>query len=165
MGIIGKAGYTVVREYSHESTTERPVARLADGERASSEQAGRATDAPAVSVARAGALLAATDGCSYTEAARRVGRRSGDAVAAVVARFNGEGLAAVEPRHGGVPRVMYGVAERERILTEVKRAPDREQDGTATWSLRTLQPALRRTKDGLPRTSTYTIGVCCTRPT
>lgn len=55
---------------------------------------------------------------SYTEAARRVGRRSGDAVAHVVARFNREGLAAVEPRHGGGPRLVYGPAERERILAE-----------------------------------------------
>jgi transposase len=74
-----------------------------------------------------------------------------------VARFNREGVAAVEPRHGGGPRVTYGATERARILAEVQRPPDRERDGTATWSLATLQRALRRAEDGLPRVSTYTI--------
>jgi transposase len=134
-----------------------PLRALTDGERVSLEQLGRATSAPAASVARAQALLAVADGCSYTEAARRVGRRSGDAIAEVVGRFNRAGLAAVEPRHGGGPRVRYGAAERERILAEVQRTPDRERDKTATWSLTTLQQALRHAEDGLPQISTYTI--------
>jgi hypothetical protein len=49
------------------------------------------------------------------------------------------------------------VAEQERILGEFRRLPDRDQDGTATWSLTTLQRALRRAPDGLPRVSTFTI--------
>jgi hypothetical protein len=51
----------------------------------------------------------------------------------------------------------YGLQERERILREVRRRPDREEDRTATWSLSTLQRALRRAPDGLPRVSTATI--------
>ena len=47
--------------------------------------------------------------------------------------------------------------ERERILQELSRAPDRERDGTATWSLTTLQRALRTAPDGLPAVSTRTI--------
>ncbi len=43
------------------------------------------------------------------------------------------------------------------MLAELQRPPDRERDGTATWSLTTLQNALRRTPDGLPTISTYTI--------
>ncbi len=82
-----------------------PLRALTDSERASLEQLGRATSAPATLVRRAQALLAVADGCSYTEAARRVGRRSGDAVADLVARCNRAGRAAVEPRHGGGPRV------------------------------------------------------------
>jgi hypothetical protein len=39
----------------------------------------------------------------------------------------------------------------------VHRTPDRERDKTATWSLTTLQRALRRAEDGLPEVSTYTI--------
>lgn len=134
-----------------------PLRALTDGERASLEQVGRAPSAPAGVVARARALLAVAEGCAYTEAARRVGRRSGDAVGALVARFNREGLAAVEPRHGGGPRVRYGAAERGRILAEARRAPDRERDTTATWSLTTLQRAPRSADDGLPEVSTYTI--------
>src|SRR5881398_3090938 len=112
-----------------------PLRAVTDSERASLEQLSRATSAPAGIVTRARALLAVADGCSYTEAARRVGRRAGDAVAELVARFNRAGLAAVEPRHGGGPRVKYGAAERERILAEVQRRPERERDTTATWSL------------------------------
>ena len=134
-----------------------PLRALTDGERASLEQLGRATRAPAGVVARAQALVAVADECSYTEAARRVGRRSGDAVGELVARFNREGLAAVEPQHAGGPRVKYGAAERERILAEVRRTPDRERDKTATWSLTTLQRALRTAEEGLPDVSTYTI--------
>ena len=134
-----------------------PLRALTDDERASLEQVGRATSAPAALVTRARALLAVATGCSYTEAARRVGRRSGDAVGELVARFNREGVAAVEPRHGGGPRVKYGPAERERILAEVRRPPDRARDRTATWSLTTLQRALRQAPDGLPTVSTHTI--------
>jgi hypothetical protein len=53
--------------------------------------------------------------------------------------------------------VQYGAAERDRILAEFHRAPDRQRDGTATWSLSTLQRALRRAPDGLPHVSTFTI--------
>ena len=124
-----------------------PLRAVTDDERTSLEQLGRATSAPVGIVTRARALLAVADGCSYTEAARR-------AVGDLVSRFNQEGLAAVEPRHGGGPRVKYGAAERERILAEVRRTPDRERDKTATWSLTTLQRALRTAEDGLPEIST-----------
>jgi transposase len=134
-----------------------PLRALTDKERVSLEQLGRAASAPAAVVMRALAVLAVAGGSSYTEAARRVGRRSGDAVGELVARFNREGIAAVEPRHGGGARVTYGAAERERILAEMQRTPDREQDGTANWSLTTLQRALRRAEDGFPQISTYTI--------
>ncbi|MGI8549960.1 MAG: hypothetical protein ACR2PL_04040 [Dehalococcoidia bacterium] len=39
----------------------------------------------------------------------------------------------------------------------MQRPPDREADGTATWSLATLQRALRQGPDGLPAVSTWTI--------
>ena len=53
--------------------------------------------------------------------------------------------------------MQYGLAERERILREVQRKPTCEQDGTASWSLSTLQRALRQAEDGLPQVSEYTI--------
>jgi transposase len=117
----------------------------------------RAQSEPAASVARAKALLAVAAGQSYTAAAHAAGRCSGDAVAQVVARFNRTGMAAVQPGHGGGPAPRYGAVEQARILAEVRRTPEREADGTATWSLSTLQRTLRRAPDGLPQVSTYTI--------
>ena len=61
------------------------------------------------------------------------------------------------PRYGGGPPRQDGPAERARILAEFHRPPDREQDGTATWSLTTLQRALPRAPEGLPAVSTATL--------
>jgi hypothetical protein len=57
---------------------------------------------------------------------------------------------------GGQPK-RCTAAEQERILQEMRRTAQRETDGTATWSLTTLQRALRRAPDGLPGVSTCTI--------
>ena len=75
----------------------------------------------------------------------------------MVRRFNRDGLLAVAGRHGGGPAIAYGPAEQERIQREFRRPPDRERDGTATWSLSTLQRALREAPDGLPEVSTFTL--------
>jgi len=136
-----------------------PLRPLTDEERKVLEQLSRAQSEPASHVARAKALLAVATGQSYTAAAWSAGRRSGDAVSQLVSRFNREGLAAIAPRHGGGARPIYGSDERERILKEARRTPDRERDGTATWSLTTLQRALRQAPDGLPQVSTYTIWI------
>jgi transposase len=134
-----------------------PLRSLTVEERTWLTRLSRARAEPAAHVARATALLAVADGASYTDAARAAGRRSGDAVAHLVARFNREGLAAIAPRHGGGHAPAYAAAEQARILTEVRRTPEPATDGTATWSLTTLQRALRRAPDGLPMVSTYTI--------
>jgi transposase len=134
-----------------------PLRALTGEEREVLTQISRATSEPASHVARARALLAVADGHNYTEAAQAAGRRAGDAVAQLVSRFNREGLAAVAPRHGGGSAPRYGASERDRILKEARRSPDRERDGTATWSLTTLQRTLRQAPDGLPQVSTYTI--------
>jgi transposase len=136
---------------------KEPLRSLTAAERASLERVARTRSERADRVARARALLVVAGGRRFTEAARVVGRRSGDAVGRLVARFNREGLAAIDPRHRGGPPPRYGVDERERILREFRRAPDRERDGTATWSLTTLRRALRRAPDGLPTVSTATI--------
>jgi len=117
--------------------------------RAGSERADR--------VARAKAVLAVAAGASFTAAAQQAGRRSGDGVAKLVVRFNRAGLAALDRRQGGGAPVQYGPAERERILPEFRRPPDRERDGTATWSLTTWQRAWRTAPDGLPTVSTQII--------
>jgi transposase len=126
-------------------------------ERAQLEHRSRSHTAPAAQVARAKALLGVAAGHRFTEAAHAAGRRSGDAVAHVVARFNREGLAVLESGHGGGRPKRYTQTEQERILQEVRRTPDREQDRSATWSLSTLQEALRCAPDGLPGVSTYII--------
>ena len=134
-----------------------PLRPLTADERRMLERVSRASSERAERAARARALLAVADGASFTAAATAAGRRSGDGVAQLVARFNQTGLAALDARHGGGPSIRYGAAERERILREFQRPPDREQDGTATWSLTTLRRALRRAADGLPQVSTWTI--------
>jgi transposase len=134
-----------------------PLRPLSSQERDVLEQISRSQSDPASHVAHAKLLLLVAEGASYTEAAHAIGRLSGDAVSKLVARFNQEGLAGIEPRHGGGPPIIYGTEERQRILDEFAREPDREQDGSATWSLSTLQHALRSAPDGLPTVSTYTI--------
>ena len=134
-----------------------PLRLLTTEEREWLEEISRAQSQPSSHVARAKALLAVAQGNSFTDAATAVGRRSGDAVGRVVARFNHDGLAAVDPNHGGGPQPVYGTIGSERILDEFQRTPDREHDGTATWSLTTLQRALRKAPDGLPIVSRDTI--------
>jgi transposase len=134
-----------------------PLRPLTADERGELERVRRAGSERADRVAHAKALLAVADGASFTDAARAAGRRARRAVARLVARFNKVGLAALDRQHGGGPASRYGVAERERILQEFCRTPDRERDGTATWSLSTLQRALRAAPDGLPQVSTRTI--------
>jgi len=136
---------------------KEPLRPLTAGERAELRRVARASAEPAGRVARAKAVLAVADGACFTEAALAAGRRSGDAVAQLVARFNRQGLAALDAGHGGGPPVRYGPTERERILREFRRKPDRAEDGAAAWSLTTLRRALRRAPDGLPRVSTATI--------
>lgn len=134
-----------------------PLRPLTSAERTVLEQVQRARRERAERVARATALLAVADGASYTAAAQRAGRRSGDGVAQLVTPVNAHGVAALDSRHGGGSVRQYGAPEQDRILAEFRRTPDREQDGTATWSLTTRQRSLRRIPDGLPQVSTFTI--------
>ena len=134
-----------------------PLRQLTAEERQGLTRIARSHSAPAAEVIRARILLAVARGDDYQAAARAVGRRSGDAVSHLVARFNAEGLAALTPRHGGGRRPTYGPEATGRIVAEAARSPTPEGDGTATWSLSTLQRALREAPDGLPEVSTYTI--------
>ena len=134
-----------------------PLRLLTPDERIALTRLSRSPSAPAAQVERARALLAIAEGASYTAAAHQVGRRHNETISAWVSRFNREGLAAVRPGHGGGPRIRYGADAQQRILAEWARSPEREQDGTATWSLSLLQKALRRAPDGLPRVSRFTI--------
>ena len=136
---------------------KEPLRKFSEEEHQWLRRIARSTSEPSGHVVRVKQLLAVAAGASYTKAARVTGRKSGDAVAQLVAGFNREGLKAVEPKKGSGAPPIYRAAERERILREARRAPDPATDGTANWSLMTLRDALRRAADGLPKVSTYTI--------
>lgn len=135
-----------------------PLRPLTDTERDALTRLSRASAAPAAEVTRARLLLAVAAGANYQDAAQACARKSGDAVANLVARFNQLGLDALPPRHAGGRQPIYDAQARERILREVQRQPTPAQDGTATWSLNLLKKALRAAPDGLPKVSTFTIG-------
>jgi hypothetical protein len=130
---------------------------LTDIERSELEALARSRSAPADRIARAQELLAVAEEASFTRAAEQAHRRSGDAVARLVSRFNKEGMLSVFGHHGGGPAIEYGIEQQARILQEFARVPEREEDGTATWSLSTLQRVLRKADDGLAHISTYVI--------
>jgi transposase len=134
-----------------------PLRPLTKDERRDLTRLSRCRTAPAAEVTRANVLLAVAAGAGYQAAARAVGRRSGDAVARLVARFNAGGLDALRPRHGGGYPPQYDQRARQRILREARRTPAPEADGTAVWSLPTLQKALRAAPGGLPAVSTYVL--------
>jgi transposase len=115
--------------------------------RASSERLDR--------VRRARALLAVADGQSFATAAHQAGFRSGSTVTALVRRFNGQGIAALTIAAGRGRKPTYDTTTRGRIVATAQAPPERRHDGTATWSLGTLQRRLRR--EGMARVGTSTI--------
>jgi transposase len=106
-------------------------------------------------VKRARAILAVQADQPYTEAAREAGYKSGDSVSQLVERFTQWGLAALLIGAGRGRKETYTPEQREQIMQEFRRAPDREEDVTATWSLMTLRNALR--KEALPNVGASTI--------
>jgi len=136
---------------------KEPLRVLTDEEKDWLKKIAHSRNEPISHVIRAREILSVAEGESYTQAAHLEGRTSGDPVADLVRRFNQEGLNAIQPGHGGGPAQKYTTVERERILAEFRRTPDAEKDGTKTWSLMTLERALRKAPDGLPEISTDTI--------
>jgi transposase len=106
-------------------------------------------------VRRATALLALAEGQTFSVAAQVAGYRSPQAVTYLVRRFNRAGLTALEIAGGRGRRPTYDAAAREQIVATAQRPPDRKADGTATWSLSTLERTVRRA--GLPRVGATTI--------
>jgi transposase len=130
----------------------RPLTIAEQGElqtvvKASSERVDR--------VKRATALLAVAGGQTFTAAAEAAGYRSVGAVTYLIRRFNRVGLAALEIAAGRGRRPTYDAAARAQIVATAQRPPDRKLDGTATWSLSTLERTLRR--EGLPQVGATTI--------
>src|SRR5881275_2037671 len=100
-------------------------------------------------VRRATALLAVAGGQSFAAAAQAAGFRSPVSVTYLVRRFNQVGLGALKIAAGRGRRPTYDALARARIVATAQRPPDRKVDGTATWSLSTLERTVRR--EGLPR--------------
>ena len=138
---------------------KNPLRKLTEEEQKWLERISRSQSEPAVHVTHAKEILAVAAGYNYTEAAHMAGKKTGDAVATMIERFNKEGPQAIQPRHGGGAVVKYSAVERERVLAEARRQPDPEKDGTNTWSLNTLQKALHKAPDGLAKISTERIWV------
>ena len=105
-----------------------PLRPLTEGEVSALTRLSRSKSESATRIAWASLILAVAWESDNQRAAESIGRRSGDAVSRLVARFN-----------------------------EVRGRPTPEADGTASWSLSALQKALRSASDSLPRVSTYTL--------
>ena len=132
-----------------------PLRRLSHAERAALQRIARSSSERVDRVRRATALLAVARTGVFSHAAREAGLHSGTTVADLVARFNRHGLAALRIARGRGRRPTYSASERARIVATAQRQPDRRTDGTATWSLTTLQRSLRRA--GLAELGTSTI--------
>src|SRR5215207_4349995 len=128
---------------------------LTEAERRELETLVKASSERVDRVQRATALLAVARGETFAAAARAAGYRSPPGVTYLVRRFNRVGLAALEIAAGRGRRPTYDAAARARIVTTAQRPPDRKVDGTATWSLSTLERTVRR--EGLPRVGATTI--------
>jgi hypothetical protein len=132
-----------------------PLRAVTPAEERALQRTAKATSERLDVVKRAQALLAVKAGKGYTEAAREAGYTSGDSISQLVERFTQHGLAALHIAAGRGRKVTYTPAQRERIIQELKRTPDRKADTTATWSLKTLERALRQ--EALPTVGQTTI--------
>jgi transposase len=135
-----------------------PLRPLTPEERLELEQVSRSTSQSAARVARAKSLLAVANGLPFAQAARVAGRLEGDAVTRLVQRFNKDGISVLNTKHSKDKgfKSKYGPEHHAKILEVALTTPDREQDGTAQWSLTTLQRRLR-CEPGLETLSTYVI--------
>ena len=134
---------------------KEPLRPLTAEERAALQRVAKASSERVDRVRRAVALLRVAQGGSFRQAAQEAGFRSGTAIAGLVGRFNRHGLAALTIAGGRGRRATYDSKARTQIVACAQRHPDRRGDGTATWSLGTLQRTLR--KSDFPRIGTSTI--------
>lgn len=132
-----------------------PLRGLSEPEEQELQRLVKATSERLDVVRRAKVLLAVAAGQSWTLAAHEAGLKSGDGVGKLMKRFNEHGLGALSIAAGAGRKPTYTSKQHARILQEVQRVPDRQEDGTANWSLSTLQQALRKTD--LPHIARETI--------
>lgn len=134
---------------------KEPLRALSEQEKRELRRVVKATSERLDVIRRAKAVLAVAGGQAFTPAAHEAGLKSGDGVGKLVKRFNQHGLAALQIAAGRGRKATYTREQRARILAQVQRAPDRKADQTASWSLQTLERALR--KQGLSKLSASTI--------
>ena len=132
----------------------KPLRRLTGSERAELMRVAASDVERVERLRRSRALLAVADGQSFTQAARAGRMRSSSGVAAIVKRFHDRGLAALDTMPGAGRHPIYSATQRDLILAEVQREIER----TSPWSLSSLQAALRRSANGVPKVSAKTIG-------
>jgi transposase len=130
--------------YDMAPPVQEPLRELTKDEQLLLQKVAQSRTEIAEVVARAKSLLAVRGGASLAAAARAAGRKSGLGVARLVVRFNREGLEALHTKPGAGHPSTYTVEQRAQVLAEYRRKPDREMDGTGTWSLTTLQRAVRK---------------------
>ena len=134
---------------------QQPLRPLSGEEQDALERLIKASSARRDQARRVRALCAVARGHSYIEAAGQAGYRDEGSVSRLVCRFNARGVGALSIGPGRGRKVTYGARERARVVATAQRTPDREQDGTATWSLSTLERTARSA--GLPRIGATTI--------
>ena len=127
---------------------------LTDEEQAALARVARQTSGRHDEVRRAAALLAVAAGVSFAAAARAAGYAGGSTVHALVKRFRTRGLAVVAIAPGRGPKLTYDAATRAQVVALAQRPPDRKIDGTATWSLSTLERAAQREIAPAPKSRT-----------
>ncbi len=130
---------------------------LSGAEFAELARVSKATRARLDHVRRAQAVLAVTTQQSFACAAHTAGFRSSATISALIRRVNAGGLAvlAIAPGRGRKPT--YSSAVHQYILARAQQPPDRQQDGTAPWSIHTLQTVLRATLPDLAHLGATTI--------
>ena len=151
----GQSGYRKDILGGMPTPQREPLRRMSRMERAALQRIVCSSSQRIDQVRRATALLAVARTGVFIQAAREAGLRSGTTVADLVSRFNRHGLAAVRIASGRGRRPTYPPSARARIVATAQRQPDRRADGTAIWSLSTLQRSLR-TAD-FPQVGTSTI--------
>jgi transposase len=134
---------------------KHPLRPLTDQEERELRRIEKASSERVDVVRRARALLAVAAKQTFPQAAAAAGFAEAHSVSQLVERFNRQGLAALLIASGRGRKPTYTSEQHKRILAEVHREPDREQDQTATWSLLLLRGALRQSD--LPHIAKETI--------
>ncbi len=133
-----------------------PLRVLTAEEEAILKQMARSRSERAEVVGRAKSLLSVAETGNFAAGARASGRKSDYGVGRLVARFNRDGLTVLTTKRRSLYRTTYSAEQRAQVVAEYRRTPDRELDGTGTWSLTALQRAVRK-QVGLEKISRDTI--------